>query len=397
MYRVNRDVAAKHLLLLVPSSVVRQHPRAAHSLAAILAGQTVRSVTGMHYVAIANDGRCLSGARSWLGPIATTSGIVQQYNVRGGRPDPGSWVSFVIAGTACTGARHGPPGLPRHPARELMQFHGEIGAASPHRIDLSAVTVSAAVTLGSTIDEFELDGPLFVPAPAERRVPPEDDRGRGNSRQSLLRRPRSMPRPTERRCRSARSDVRQGTRRDPARRWNKPVHRSGPGSLSPQSARAPVLDAGDASGAAGYPAAGLGSSVPDTAPRTESTVETLSQRRQKTSRVRSSRAPPRRSAGRRIDGVPSTSASPTGYRVGTSGERPGDHRAHRGSIDARSVQSYGRTGTPESSRWTTRAKSPSRPPSRCARGPGTAPGRSLWPPSEQLARAPARARRAETA
>ncbi len=143
-------------LLLVPSSVgAAASPRA--SLAAILAaGRAQRSV---HYVAIADNG---TSRTRLVCDVATTSGIQRITYQEGGRT--GKVTVLVNAGTAYI----------RGDSFVLSTYLGfnPVGAARsagkwiriPHS-DRAYAPVSAAVTLRSTIDEFELDGPLsFLPA-----------------------------------------------------------------------------------------------------------------------------------------------------------------------------------------------------------------------------------------
>ena len=200
-------VVAATCLLLVPSSVgAAASPRA--SLAAILAaGRAQRSV---HYVAIADNG---TSRTRLVCDVATTSGIQRITYQEGGRT--GKVTVLVNAGTAYI----------RGDSFVLSTYLGfnPVGAAKsagkwiriPHS-DRAYAPVSAAVTLRSTIDEFELDGPLsFLPAKTVAGQKTIGIKGRWGSRR---RRPRSMPAPTARRCRSARSrrSARRSTRRSSA-------------------------------------------------------------------------------------------------------------------------------------------------------------------------------------
>jgi hypothetical protein len=148
-------VVASTALLLVPSSVgAAASPRA--SLAAILAaGRAQRSV---HYVAIANNG--VSRTRL-VCDVAATSGIQRITYEQGGRT--GKVTVLVNTGTAYI----------RGDSFVLSTYLGFNPAAAaryagkwvriPHS-DRAYASVSAAVTLRSTIDEFELAGPLsFLP------------------------------------------------------------------------------------------------------------------------------------------------------------------------------------------------------------------------------------------
>jgi hypothetical protein len=153
---VRAVVVAATSLLLVPSSVgAAASPRA--TLAAILAaGRAQRSV---HYVAIANNG--VSRTRL-VCDVATTSGIQRITFEEGGRT--GKVTVLVKAGTAYI----------RGDSFILTSYLGfnPVGAARyagkwvriPHS-DRAYAAVAAAVTLGSTIDEFKLDGPLTLLPP----------------------------------------------------------------------------------------------------------------------------------------------------------------------------------------------------------------------------------------
>jgi hypothetical protein len=148
-------VVAATLLLLVPIPAgAAKSPRV--TLAAILAaGRAQKSV---HYVAIANNG--VSRTRL-VCDVATTSGIQRITFAEGGRT--GKVTVLVDAGTAYI----------RGDSFILTSYLGfnPVGAARyagkwvriPHS-DRAYASVSAAVTLRSTIDEFELNGPLsFLP------------------------------------------------------------------------------------------------------------------------------------------------------------------------------------------------------------------------------------------
>jgi hypothetical protein len=149
-------VVAATSLLLVPSSVgAAASPRA--TLAAILAaGRAQRSV---HYVAIANNG--VSRTRL-VCDVATTSGIQRITFEEGGRT--GKVTVLVSAGTAyIRGDSFILTSYLGFKPAGAVRYAGKWIRIPPS--DRAYAPVSAAVTLRSTIDEFELNGPLtFLPA-----------------------------------------------------------------------------------------------------------------------------------------------------------------------------------------------------------------------------------------
>ena len=149
-------IVALTFLMLLPSAVdAAGTPR--RTLASILAAG--RAQQSVHYVAIANNG--VSRTRL-VSDVATTSGIQRITYTEGGQT--GKLTVLVSAGTAYLrgdtfvlstylGFRRG----------GSIKFAGK-WIRIPHS-DRAYAAVAAAVTLQSTIDEFQLDGPLsFLPA-----------------------------------------------------------------------------------------------------------------------------------------------------------------------------------------------------------------------------------------